>query len=79
MPETAPSQFKTVPSLSATEVQYVVVRLETHALEHKIDVGLGVGRVLHDIAIGLEVERIKKGLPQVRRKVAFEVGDRTKG
>jgi hypothetical protein len=62
--------------LAAAEVEYAVVRRKIDAGDHRVDIRLGVCRVLEDVAIGFEIEIIEDLMPPVGPDMALKVGDR---
>src|SRR5260221_5823046 len=74
--EPAARQFDGMAPLAAAEVEYAVVRRKIDAGDHRVDIRLGVRRVLEDVAIGLEIEIIEDLMPPVGPDMALKVADR---
>src|SRR5260221_3294028 len=71
-----PRQFDGMTPLAAAEVEYAVVRRKIDAGDHRVDVRLGVCRVLEDVAIGFAIEIIEDLMPPVGPDMALKVADR---
>ena len=72
-------ELQCVAALAAAQVEDSIVALDSCGLDQQIDLFDGVLLPLNNVAIRLQVERVEKALPPVRRKMVFEVRHRPQG
>ena len=65
--ESGASEFESMPSLAAAEIENVVVGLQKGDLHDHFDLASRVFGIFNYIAVGLEIQRIEKGPPPIGR------------
>jgi hypothetical protein len=73
MPESPPRQLERVTSLAAAKVEDSVFGGEGENVGYELRLRSGDSSIIHDVGVGLEVERVEESTPPVGVNMLFEV------